>query len=88
MKLLDTSILFKFFAMLALVLSPVKPVMIAVSVLIIADLITGIWASKKEGQKITSAGLKKSVVKTLVYQSAIIVGFILESFLLCGYPYR
>lgn len=76
----------KFISMLALVLMPVREVMIAVGVLVLADLVTGIMASRKEKQPITSTGLKKTVGKTLAYQSAIIVGFVMEHYLLQGVP--
>lgn len=76
----------KFFSMLALILLPVRSVMIAVSVLIIADLITGVWAAKKEGERITSNAFGRTITKTLLYQLAIVVSFVLETYLLDGIP--
>lgn len=76
----------KFCALLVVVLMPIRPALVAVSVLVVADFITGLWASKKEGKPITSAGLKKTVVKTLAYQSAIVIAFVLETYLLDGMP--
>ncbi len=88
MTLVDAALtlLLKFFSMLALVLLPIKPMMIAVSVLVVADFFTGIYAAKKEKKPITSTGFKKTVAKTLMYQMAIIVAFILETYLLEGIP--
>ncbi len=80
------SLTIKFVTMLLLVLAPVKSIMVAALALVIADLITGLWASKKEGTPITSNALRRSVMKTLTYQSAIIISFILETYLLDGMP--
>lgn len=76
----------KFLSMMFLVLLPIRPLMIAVSVLVLADLITGIWASKKEGKKITSSGIKKTVAKTLAYQSCIVIAFVIETWLISDMP--
>lgn len=76
----------KLFSLLFVVLLPIRPALIAVSALVIADFITGLWASKKEGKPITSSGLRRTVVKGLAYQSAIIVAFVLETYLLDGLP--
>jgi phage-related holin len=78
--------LLKFTSMLVLVLLPVRPVMIAVSVLIIADFITGVWASRKLKEPITSSGFKQTVIKTLAYQSAVVIAFVMETYLLEGVP--
>lgn len=79
-------LMLKFVSMLVLVLLPVRPVMVAVGVLVLADMVTGIWASLKEGKSITSGGLKKTVAKGLAYQMAIIVAFTMETWLLEGVP--
>lgn len=65
---------------------PIRPALIAVSVLVFADLVSGLWASLKEKKKITSTGLRRTVNKMLGYESAIIVAFILETYLLDGLP--
>lgn len=64
------------------VFAPAKDVMLAVLVLIIADLITGIWAASKRKEKITSAGLHRTLVKVVVYEAAIALGFIAQQYLL------
>lgn len=76
----------KFLSMLLVVLMPIRPVMIAVSVLVIADMITGVLAARKEGKRITSSGFKKTISKTLAYQSAIVVSFVIETYLMEGIP--
>jgi len=63
-------------------LAPIKPVMITVGILIISDLITGIWAARKRGEQITSAALGRTVSKMVVYQTAVVTGFLLQKYLL------
>lgn len=63
-------------------LMPIKLVIITAGVLIFADLITGIFAAKKRGEKITSAGLSRTVAKLAVYQTVIITGYMLQMNLL------
>jgi hypothetical protein len=76
----------KFLSMLVLTLVPIHSVLIAVSVLVVADLATGIWASLKEHKPITSAGLRRTVVKTFAYQASVIMAFVIETYLLQGVP--
>lgn len=63
-------------------LAPIKPVMITVGILIISDLISGVWAARKRGEEITSAALGRTVTKMVVYQTAVITGFLLQRYLL------
>jgi|SRR6187431_2754602 len=76
------TLLGSFFLVLFAVLAPIHSVLVATGVLIFADLVVGIWAAKKKKRKITSAGIRRTVVKVLVYQIAIITGFVLEAWLL------
>lgn len=64
------------------VLAPIKTTMVAISILIFADLVLGLIAAYKRGDKITSAALRRTVSKILVYQTAIITGFICEKYLI------
>lgn len=66
------------------VLAPVKMVIITVGILIFADLIMGMWAAHKRGEIITSAALRRTITKMLVYQTCVITGFMLEKYLLGG----
>lgn len=68
----------------AVVLAPIKAAMAVAGVLIVADLITGIWAAYKRGEAITSAGLRRSITKMLVYQATIILAFLVEKYMLDG----
>ena len=64
------------------VFAPAQGMMITALMLVVADLITGILASKKQKKRITSAGLQRTIVKTFVYETAIILGFLTEVYLL------
>jgi len=63
-------------------LAPIHAVMISVGFLIVADLVTGIVAAKKRGEKVSSAAMRRTVSKILVYQLAVISGFLLEHYLM------
>lgn len=68
------------------VLSPIKAVMIATCVVIVFDLITGILRAVKAKEKIESSVMRRTVTKLLVYQLAIISGFVIETYLLQAIP--
>jgi hypothetical protein len=69
----------------AAIFAPIKAVLLVTGLLIFADLITGILAARKKGQKITSAGLRRTVTKVCVYNVAIMVGFLAETYMLEGF---
>jgi phage-related holin len=54
-------------------LMPIGDFIILISILLIADFITGVMAAKKRGEKITSKGWRRTVVKIGVYALAIIL---------------
>lgn len=64
------------------VFAPAQDVMVAVFILLFADLIAGVWAAKKRKEPITSAGLHRTIVKIFVYEIAIALGFIAQRYLL------
>lgn len=76
--------LIKTIVALVAVFAPVHSIMIVAGVLIVIDLLTGVIAAWKLKEKITSNGLKRTVVKMLVYQVAIITGFLVEKYMLDG----
>lgn len=59
------------------VLAPIKALLIAALALALVDMITGIWAALKRGEKITSAKMRRSVSKIFIYQLGILSGFII-----------
>lgn len=67
------------------ILAPIKAVLITVGVLIVADLIFGIWAAVKKGEEITSRKMSATISKALVYQVAVITAFLVERYLMEGF---
>lgn len=67
-------------------LAPVHSILIAISILVMLDFITGCMASMKQKKKITSGGFKDTVVKTFIYQCSVIVAMLIENHLLPGTP--
>lgn len=63
------------------VLAPIKPAMACVLLLPVADLILGLICSKKAKRPITSAGIKRTVAKVFLYELALILAFITETYL-------
>jgi len=64
------------------ILAPIKAMMLTVGVLIFTDLGTGIWAARKRQEPIKSAALRRTLSKIVIYQMAIITGFLIEHYLL------
>lgn len=64
------------------VFAPIQAVIIVTGVLVIADLVTGLFAAKKRGEVITSAGLRRTVTKTTVYLTAVCLGFLVEKYMI------
>jgi len=65
-------------------LAPIHAVLVSVGVLVFVDIVTGVWSAKKQGQAISSARLRDSVTKLLIYQVLIITGFLVETHLIEG----
>lgn len=63
-------------------LMPIKGIIIAVGLAILADTITGIIKARKTKEEITSRKLSNIVSKMVLYQSAVILFFIIEKFIL------
>lgn len=66
------------FAFVVLYLTPISNYVHLVLVLICLDLITGSYASIKEGQKFQAAKLRHTLEKFVFYALAIIVGYVLQ----------
>lgn len=69
----------------AAVLAPIKMVLLVTGILIFADLVTGVIAAKKRKEPITSAGLRRTITKVAIYNTAIILGFLAETYMLEGF---
>lgn len=61
--------------------APVKAALITTIVLIFVDLIAGLLAARKSGQAITSSGIKRTVGKVVLYELAICIGHLVQTYL-------
>lgn len=59
--------------------APVRGLLAGALGLILIDTILGVMAAHKRKDPITSAGLRRAVVKTLVFEIAILAGHIMQS---------
>ena len=59
-------------------LAPIHTLILTTLFFVAVDLFTGLLAAKKRKEPITSAGLKTTVVKLLVYQSVIFLMFVCQ----------
>lgn len=66
------------------VFAPIKAMLAVAGILIFADLITGVWAAYIRKEKITSAGLRRTLTKACVYEAALCLGYLAEHFMLQG----
>jgi len=64
--------------------APIQSTLLACLILVAADLVVGVWAAVKRGEAIRSAKLRKTITKLFVYQVALCLGFIGETYLLAG----
>lgn len=64
------------------VFAPIQSAIVAVMVLTVVDMISGIVAAHKRGEKITSGGLARTVSKILVYQIATLTAFLAQKYLI------
>lgn len=71
-----------FLASILSLFAPIKAMAIASAVVVILDMFFGIWAAKKQGIAITSNGLKQTIIKAFVYEAALVLGFIIQTYLL------
>lgn len=63
-------------------LAPIKTMAIAAVCLTALDLPLGIIAAKKRKEIITSSGLKRTAIKIFVYEMALVLGFIVQKYLI------
>lgn len=69
---------------IATIFAPIQNIIISVFVLILCDLVFGVMAARKRKEKITSAGIRRTVSKFFVYEIALCICFIAETYLLGG----
>jgi hypothetical protein len=68
------------------VFAPVKASALTALILCIVDLFTGLIAARKKRKAITSNGLGKTIVKIVVYESAILLTFLVDQYLAGLFP--
>jgi len=66
------------------VFAPINSTIITVFILILSDLILGVYAAMKRGEEITSAGLRRTISKLFVYEMVVLTSFLGETYLLGG----
>ena len=61
------------------IFAPIASVLAVICFLVFSDLIFGIWSAKKRGEKITSSGLRRTVIKFVIYETAVAFGYLCET---------
>lgn len=64
------------------IFTPIKPMVITVAVLVASDTLFGMWAARKRGEPITSAGMRRTLSKSIIYESAILASYLVEKYLI------
>ena len=67
-------------------LAPLQTLGYALGFFVLVDLVTGVWASKRAGEAITSDRLGASVRKSLVYLIAVVVAHVAEVYVIPEVP--
>jgi phage-related holin len=67
-------------------LAPLQTLGYAIGFFVLTDILTGMWASRKSGQPITSDRLARSVTKSVVYLIAIVVAHVAELYVIPDVP--
>jgi uncharacterized membrane protein HdeD (DUF308 family) len=66
----------------ATVFLPIKELMITIGFLVAMDMMVGIWKAIKLGQRIRSRRMSDTITKLLLYQIAIVSGFLIERYVI------
>lgn len=64
------------------IFAPAKAMILTSLALVMMDLVMGLLAARKQNIPITSSGLKRTVVKLAIYETAIILGFLTQQYLI------
>ena len=67
--------------------APIYSGLIACTILICADAITGVWASVKRGEKFESSKMKNSFSKGILYMTGLIIAHMLQTYMLPEIPF-
>lgn len=63
------------------VFAPAKAMILTSLVLVIVDLLTGLMAARAQKKKITSSALRRTAAKLFVYEMAVILGYLTQTYL-------
>lgn len=66
---------------------PIEKLLATTAAMIIIDLITGVMAAHKQSIPITSAGLRRTVSKFVVYELAIMLAYLTEHYISSAMPF-
>lgn len=61
---------------------PIQPLLLLIGIFICFDTILGVWAAHKNGEKITSRKLAGIIPKMVLYQSSVLLGYVLDYYLI------
>lgn len=64
------------------VFAPIKTALLTAMGLSVIDCITGIMAARKRGEPITSSNLRKTISKIVIFQTAILLAFLTEHYMM------
>ncbi len=65
----------------ATLFAPIRGAIFTALALVVLDLLTGLWASRKQNIPVTSSGLKTTLVKLAVYEVVICLSFLIDTYL-------
>ena len=69
------------------VLAPIKSILLAVLVLVLADFVLGVAVAIKEHKLLTSTGFRRTISKILAYQIVIAMGYLCSVYLVPEIPF-
>lgn len=61
---------------------PIQSMLIAVGALVAADLVFGLIVAYKQKIPITSSGIRRTITKTFIYLSSVMLGYVAEHYLM------
>jgi ABC-type sugar transport system permease subunit len=60
---------------------PIKSVILVVLTIVGVDLVLGVCAAKRRNEPLTSSGFKRTIMKLAVYESVVLLAFLVEQYL-------
>ena len=63
------------------IFAPIEHLLLSTGAMIMIDLVTGIMAAKKQGIPITSSGIRRTLTKMFVYESALCLAYLAEHYM-------